>query len=1838
MFGRHMCAKRETRGLRTLAMLAMAATLAVPGTMREAVAQDRRIVTVDEADYFGGDYKTLKDVDLEACKAACVDDRQCKAFTFNTSAGWCFLKSDVGSLQSFAGAIAGRVVVVEARDETLAQERGAELSYLPRTFMDTAASFARQLPRVYRAGEGAISAQTSAAREALARGAPEDAQAGFARALVLAPDRHDLWSGLSQSLLRQEPDDWQRRNAVREDATAAAINAYLTAANADEQVAVLEILGASLVKRQLYKPAIKTWRAALALQEQPGLRKRYDQLVAEHGFRILDHQVDADSATPRICVVFSDKLQRNADMEPFVRVTGAGPFSVEGDEAQICIDGVRHGERYSVLVRQGVPAADGETLEKSASLNVYVRDRSPSVRFLGRAYVLPAGDGATIPVVSVNTSTVEAEIYRIGERGLAPALRDRRVLSQLDPSRADQLRDEYGEKVWSGEIETRAPLNTDVTTAIPVADLGLEMEPGIYAMVARAAADKKNEWGPRATQWFLVSDLGISAYSGADGATVIVRALSDASAVADATVRLVAVNNDVLGEVKSDAQGFARFAPGLSRGTGGLAPALVSVETGAGDYAFLDLTAPAFDLSDRGVSGRAAPGPVDVFAWLDRGVYRPGETVHAGAMARDRNADARAGLPLTFIYDRPDGVEHLRVMVADAGEGGRAHALDLPAGAQQGGWTLRVHADPKAAPLAQTSFLVEDFQPERVDYTPETEAEAFDPASPPEVSITARFLYGAPASGQRLEGEVIVTPTREMPGYPGYSFGLADEQIFPDRTSLPDGLETDADGRVQFVPPLPELQDTTAGYRARIVTRLVEAGGRFVERGLELPIRPDGQRLGVKTAFDGGVEEGGPAEFDIVAISPSGERIAADGVSWNLSKLDTRYQWYRADGRWSYEPVTTSRRMESGTLEIAAGAPARLSVPVDWGRYRLEIAGGSGSGMATSVEFNAGWYVSSASSQTPDVLEVGLDKEAYRVGETATLRMTPRVDGVALVSVMSDRLIESRTVPVTAGESEVSFEITDDWGSGAYVTATLLQPMDLKENRMPSRALGLQWLKVDPGARRHTVSLDAPERIRPRTTLDVGVRVAGQEPGKPAYLTIAAVDVGILNLTGFEAPEPSGWYFGQRRLGVDIRDFYGQLIDRTAGERGRVRSGGDGMGLNLGAPPPQEAPVALFSGVVETDAGGRATVSFEVPDFNGTLKLMAVAWSAGGVGEAQRDVTVRDPLVMTATLPRFLAPGDDSRLLVEIDNVEGAAGDYEITAEITGPIATDLGANRRQLRLEAGERRSLRVPIRAGDLPGDASVVLRLSGPDSPVGEKTLALGVRDTTPPVTRRSHVTLAAGGSLMLDAGTLAGLQPRTARVSVANGGLARINVPGLLAALDRYPYGCTEQTASRALPLLYVNEMAISAGLDTDVDVRERVQTAIGRVLGNQGSNGAFGLWNSYGGSDTWLDAYVTDFLLRARDRNYDVPERAMTAALDNLENRVAYASDFESGGEDIAYALYVLARASRASLGDLRYYADVKLDAFGSALAKAQIGAALSLYGETTRAKLAFDAALGATEQSESIGYRDDYGTALRDAAGVLAYATRAKVDGLDTPALARQVGNRQDAAFSLSTQDMAWLLLAGHELQQTAAESAFALNGNAVSGALASRFDGADLLTDPVSLANRGGTAQDVVVTVSGKPSVPEPATGQGYRITRAYYDLDGNSVDPAGVAVNTRLAVVLTVTRDRPGRGRVMVVDRLPAGLTIDNPRLVRSGDVGALDWLDSIDNAEHVEFRDDRFVVAVDETRLNGDRYTFAYLARASVPGRFALPPATVEDMYRPDLNGRTAAGRFEVLGTRQ
>ncbi|MBG6160883.1 uncharacterized protein YfaS (alpha-2-macroglobulin family) [Labrenzia sp. EL_195] len=1822
---------RKSRIFLPILVAGAAAILATP-----AAAQDRRIVTIDDADFFGSDYRTVKDVDLEGCKAACLTDNQCRAFTFNTSAGWCFLKSDFGELQSFAGAIAGRVVEVRAPRADQSADRKAELAFLPGSQLETAATYTQSIANSGRSTAQTVEQLRRNGIAALNKRNGALAEADFVQLIVLEPGDFNDWTSLTAALLLQNPDNWQERETKQKNAISAAINAYLKAINSQERAFALDLLGRALERRNEFKPAIKALRASLALEENPDLRRRYDGLVAQHGFRIVDHQVDSDSVSPRICLTFSQKLPLGEDLGPYVTVKGSGSVSVETEGNQICADGLEHGARYQVTARSGLPAADGEKLEKTAELSIYVKDRAPSVHFLSRSYVLPSGGNPTIPIVSVNSTEVETVIYRVGNRSVADVLRDNRFLRQLDSWKADQIEDELGEKVWSGILETENTLNQDVTTAFPVSDTGIELKPGVYAMTARSKLDLQNRWGTLATQWFLVSDLGLTALTGDSGIAANIRSLSTAKSLDGVTVRLLAVNNEVLGETTTNAEGFAEFAAGLTRGRGGSAPGVLIAETGEGDYSFLDLRKPAFDLSDRGVEGRPAPGPLDVFAWTDRGIYKAGETVHAQALLRNSKAMAQEDFPLTFVFSRPDGVEHARYTVTDSGLGGHLQDLDLGGTVQQGIWSWQVFADPKGGALAQETFLVEDYRPERVDFELETRATAFSQTSPTSITLEAKFLYGSPASGQTLEGDVIVRPVRTLKAYQGYLFGLENEETYSQRGAVPSGLKTDEDGKLSFDVTLPTLPETTTLYDAELVARLVEAGGRYVERDLDLPVALDGPRIGIRPAFDGGVDEGGPAAFSLIVIGADGTQLDADDLSWTLSKVSRRYQWYRLDGRWSFEPITTSERVASGEVSIEAAKPAELSLPVEWGEYRLDVKGSGSLQTSTSVSFNAGWYSADASSETPDYLDVGLDKASYRPGETAKLRLKPQMAGIAVVNVVSGGLLASRTIEVSAEETEIELPVSDEWGAGAYVTASLYRPMDIDQKRMPSRAIGLSWLKVDPGDRVIDVELSAPGRILPETTLEVPVRLANLQPGTEAYLTVAAVDVGILNLTNFKTPDPDAWYFGQRRLGTDIRDLYGQLIDRMAGTLGRIRSGGDAMSLRLDSPPPDEKPVALFSGLVNVDSDGNATVSFDVPAFNGALKLMAVAWTPDGVGHADQEVEVRSPVVMTASAPAFLAPGDSSRLAIEIDNVDGETGTYGL--EVTAAEGLSIDNAPRQVRsfeIEKGKKVLALLPVSAGSDPSDSEVVASVTGPDGESTVKRIGLEIRDTQPNVVRRSSFQLASGDNLSLSADSFDGLRAQTVDVTLTAGGAASIDVAGLLAALDRYPYGCTEQTTSRALPLLYLSEVAEAAGLGGDDAIRDRVVKAISAVLANQSSSGEFGLWNSFGDGDTWLDAYVTDFLTRAREKGYRVPDLAFTTALDNLENRMAYASDFQDGGEGIAYALYVLARNGRASMGDLRYYLDAKLQSFATPLAKAQVAAGLALYGERERAATGFTAALNALPREKNQTYRSDYGSSLRDSAGVTDYIVSASAGTqLEEDAVDR-LKAAQSRTSNRSTQDMAWLLLAAQALNESADEARISVGGAETPGRLAWALSGSELEGVPVQVTNNGAAATDLLVSVVGQPVTPEPAGGKDYSVERRIYDLDGNLVDPSAVPVNTRLAVVLTVRALTDQPGRLMVVDRLPAGLVIDNPRLVRSGDLGGLSFLSTIDSPQHAAFYDDRFEVAVDQTRQGGQELTFAYLARAAIPGAFAHPPASVEDMYRPDRRAITETGRFNVLG---
>lgn len=1801
------------------------------------LAQDakRQIVIEKNSDYFGFDLETKKNLSLDRCKASCLESRACLAFTYNTSARFCFLKSDFGVLQSYPGAIAGRVVTAGAEPDIGA---APGLSFLSSYDLTQARKFRDILSRQKLAPGLGFAGLMNQARQKLTSGDSKTAVTNMMAALKIKPGDNATWLELSAAaaVYAQQIKGSRQKRTARQRATMAAVNSYLTSRTTRTRAAALAQIARAIEAQGRYRQALTAYKESLKLDDLPAERTAFMELRRTRGFRVLNHAVDSDNRSPRICVQFSENLKKpSAGYESFVTVDGTPVKAIDVKSKQICVEGLAHGRAFKIGLRQGLPSAIGEDLLADVALDIYIRDRKPAVRFTGSNFVLPSSARRGIPLVTVNADKADLKLYRIGERALAPLLRDTQFLRQLSAYEIDDLIGNLGEPNWNGSIAIKPELNREVVTSIPIDDALPQRKPGVYVLIAKPVVNDPGGTDARATQWFVISDIGLTTFSGAKNLTVTTRSLASARPLANVELTLIARNNEVLGTAKTDAGGQAKFDAGLTRGAGGLAPAIVAAKSLQNDFVFIDISKPGFDFSDRGVTGRAVPKGVDVYAWTERGIYRAGETVHVSALARDPSAHAIDDLPLTFVFQRPDGAEDRRIVDKGAALGGYAVKLPLTGNAKRGTWTVRVFTDPKKPAVAEQRFLVEDFLPERTDFTLTPAQDAIAIGQIGTVKVAGRYLYGAPAAGLPLEGELVVRSKRSRKGFDGYLFGLATEKKGAvQRLPLNAIAPLDAKGESSFNIQLKNAAATTRPQSAALIVRMREGSGRAVERRAAIDIIPQHTMIGVRPQFENGqVAENTLASFHIVAVDPGGKKTALPAAKWSLVKIERNYQWYRNSSSWRYEAIDLETKIADGTLDIEADPVAKLSVPVGWGRYRLDIESAAGGNPATSVSFYAGWYVVAGSTDTPDGLELALDKSTYKPGDTARLKVSPRFAGEMLIAIGTDRIQKTMAVTIPAEGKTVEIAVDRDWGAGAYVLATLYRPGNAGKSRMPMRSIGVKWLSVDPQNRALKVSLEAPAQTKPREKLSIPVSVAGLKPGEEAYVTVAAVDIGILNLTSYKSPNPVKNYFGQRKLGIAMRDIYGRLIDGSLGVTGKLRTGGDGgEQMNSEGSAPTEQLVAFFSGIVRLDDQGKTVIQFDIPQFNGSVRIMAAAWSADGVGSAQAETIIRAPVVITASLPKFMSPGDQARLLVEIANTDAPAGAYAIAFETSKNLILTTGQIAKSLNLSAAQKTSLNIPVTAKS-PGKAWARILLSRADGFAVDHAITMNIRPALLPVTRKLQVSLAAhGGALIVDQNLFSDSNLNGATVNISVARPSPFDVPSLLMQLNRYPYGCTEQTTSKALPLLYVEDFSTKIpGLDT-ASVKDKIQKAINRVLSNQSNTGGFSLWGS-GRTDLWLSAYVADFLTRAREKGYTVPEQPMKQALRSLQNMLAYQNNLKENDAAIAYAFYVLARNKMASAGDLRYYTDTQLHSFRTPIARAQLAAGMALYGDQQRAERTFRSAFSLAQQKAVVADAQySFGSGLRDAAAMLALATETRPAPSNTAGMRQLAATIAQADRHTNTQEQAWMLLAARGEQASNAAISLNINGLPHSGAYTRAIDGAQLAANPIKIANRHGEDLQATLTTLAVPNEPLPPGGKGFSISRSYYRLDGTQANVGEVMQNERFVVVINLKQLRDVPSRIIVNDLLPAGFEIENPRLVQSADNDNFKWLPKSATA-HLEFRDDRLIAAFNRSKGGKSEFVIAYTVRAVTPGTYVHPAAYVEDMYRPQLSARTATGWMKV-----
>jgi uncharacterized protein YfaS (alpha-2-macroglobulin family) len=1639
---------------------------------------------------------------------------------------------------------------------------------------------------------------------------------------------HSAWQGKYQ----KERDERHRSRALQ-----AAYNAYRAARAADEQARALFALGDLYNAGNQPKQAIAAFKEGLGIEDNAEIAKRYQQLVEAHAFRAEGVDVEADSAIPKICLRFTDTLSKDkkihyADylvMQPAIKV------EVSARDKQLCVEGVSHGQDYEITVRAGVPSAGGEKTRNDETFATTVGDREPSLGFRGSAYVLPKAGGRQLPLTSVNVSAARLRLLRINDRNLTQEINERRIASALSGYDINAIADQSGEEVWKGELAIDGERNQETTTAIPIAEMLARTQPGIYIISAEPADREVENYEDRAAQWLLVSDLGLSTLTGSDGLHVFVRSLDSAQPLPGAELRLYARNNSELGQAAADKAGYARFDPGLLRGRGGREPAALMAYGPAGDFNFLDLTRAAFDLSDRGVEGREAPGPVDVFLYTERGVYRPGETVQLMALMRDSRGYALPNLPLTLKIIRPDQVEAEHFTLNDSLAGGFHHRSALPGNARGGTWTVRAYTDPEADAVGQTTFQVEDFVPQTLKLELASPAQVLKPNEPVEVSVDGRFLYGAPAANLKAEAELVLREDEDpYPQQVGYRFGLVQDSWNAKQYPV-DLAGTDEQGKARINLRLDEQPDVNRLLKAVLRVSLFEPGGRPVNRSLTLPYRTQPFAIGIRPLFDDVVQTGQDAAFSIIAVNPQGQPQTVEGLRYELVREEYEYYWYYQENRWDYKLIIDdSEVLESKTLKVAAEQPASLKQGgLDWGNYRLEVFDPK-TAVASSVRFQVGWFAAPGEKDSPDQLKLRLDKPRYQAGETAQVHIQAPFAGEVLLTVAGDRLWAMRTASLSAEGTSIALPVPADWGPGVYLTATAFRPARNPEQRGPGRAIGVTWLALDTQDRTLQVELAAPGELRPRQTFALSVRVLDATAGQPAYLTVAAVDEGILQLTDFSSPDPLDYFLGKRKLGMDIRDLYGKLIE-SGGRPGRLRVGGGGDSRNLeGSGVRTVKTVALFSGPVAVDAQGRASIPLELPDFNGELRLMAVAWDQARVGQAATPLLVRDPLVVQGYLPRFLAPEDRSQLALNVQNLNAPPGDYQIRVTADGAVALDEGAEWVFQVADSATQNTERktYPLR-GLTPGVGRLALTIEGPGGFRLERDWEIGVRPAQAIVTERRAARLAPGETLTVNEAMLQDYLPSTGQLKLSFASLPNLDVPGLLAQLDRYPYGCVEQTTSRALPLLYFNQVAqLWVGeQQTETALRDRVQGAIQLILGMQRYDGSFGLWHADSPAERWLSAYAMDFLSRAKQQGYLVPESAYRRGLDWLKEGLA---DVGTDSNDLlsrVYALYVLARSEQATLGDLRYLHDNSLYDLPTVLGRAQLGAALARYGEMNRAREAFEAALGGVPGRED--WRD-YGSPLRDRAALITLLQEAGVMTDRIPQLAEEVAADLGRQAYTSTQEQAWLLLAAHALLQSRGELRLEVAGQAISPAQDPFYlqPTAAQLQAGLAVANRGAQAVWTVSNLSGVPAQVQPAAQKGFSIIRRFYTRTGQAVALNALRQNERLVAVITGEALTQEKHQVLIVDLLPAGLEIENTRLAHGQALDEYRWLPELSETLHTELRDDRFVAALDLDESQRE-FAVAYLVRAVTPGEYRVPAAFVEDMYKPWYLARGALSALKI-----
>ena len=1635
-------------------------------------------------------------------------------------------------------------------------------------------------------------------------------------------------------------------------------------------------------------------------------------IPAKDSFRFLS-ATRIDEPENGIEVVFSAPLSDTQDLKGLIEIPelSSSVFQIKENRVFIYFE-ANQLSKLTLNIHEGVKSSQGKTLGTSHSISFSEINLKPQVEMLTTAAILPDSKSLIIPFRAVNLYAVDLSVIRIFENNVLMFMQTNSLASANELRRSGRLvykktlwlgkdtskdihnwenysidlaglirqepgaiyrvilsfRQEYSAYPCGGvdnqdikfaDNNTPDGLMKVSGSALSEADEAVWDTPEAYYYYNGGTMDWsvyrwKERDNPCHPSYYMNSDRAAACNIFASNLGMIVKRNSlnklwiavsnilDTNPVGKAQVTVYNFQLQPIGKGETNGEGFVEIS---SKGT----PFIVVAEAEKQKAYVRVVDGEEQSVSRFDVGGKEIQKGLKGFIYGERGVWRPGDTLHISFILEDREKRIPDKHPVALEIYNPKGQFYTK-MISTQGMNG-FYTFDVPtqAGDPTGLWNAYIKV---GGTTFHKGLRIETIKPNRLKINLTLPKILQSTDKNVTVPLASAWLTGATASKLKAKVEMSLSKVNtQFKNYGQYIFNDPATDFTTIKTDVFDGI-LNAEGKAGVTLKVPAATNAPGMLNATFTTRVFEPGGDASIYTQSIPFSPFVSYVGINLNQPKGkyIETDKDHVFDVVTVNSQGQPVNRSNLEYKIYRISWSWWWENSDESFgTYINNSSITPVASGKLQTSGGKTTfkfRVDYP-SWGRYLVYVKD-KDSGHATGGTIYVDWPESRGRSNKTDpsgikMLTFSLDKDSYEIGETATAIIPAAAGGRALVSIENGSSVLHREwIEVTnEGDTKYTFEITPEMAPNVYLHISLLQPHAQTINDLPIRMYGIAPVFV---TNRQTVlqpQIQMPEVLRPETDFNVTV---SEKSGKPMTYTLAIVDDGLLDLTNFKTPDPWNEFYSREALGIRTWDMYDNVLGASAGAYSSLFSvGGDATLKPADAKANRFKPVVKFIGPFYLEKGRQQTHTLKLPMYVGSVRAMVVAGQDGAYGNAEKTAFVRTPLMLLSTLPRVLSIQEEITVPVNVFAMEKQVKNVTVSLQASGGGVQIEGSHQQSLTFNRPGDQLVFFTLKTGNKTGKATIKLTASGGGQQTKE-TIEIEVRNPNPIVTLRSSEWIETGQNkeLSYQLGSLSANNQIKLEVSR----IPSVDISRRFDFLYNYQHHCTEQLTSKALPLLFIAQFKTIDTREAE-KIKANVQEAIRQIYARQLPNGGFVYWPGNAVADEWISSYTGMFLTLAQEKGYAVHanvlnkwKRFQRAAAQNWR-MPQEANNWQQWQSELqqAFRLYTLALAGAPEYGAMNR---MKEQPGLSIQAKWRLAAAYALTGKMKPAEeLVYNAETTVIPYSSM---NQIYGSSDRDEAMILETLLLMNRER-DALQQAKVVSKNLSQENWFSTQSTAFALMAMGRLAEKLSGSldfTWTWNGKqqpAVKSAKAV-FE-KEISTSPksgtVAVKNQGKGALSVdLITRTQLLNDTLPAISDNLRMDIRYASMDGKPMSVNDIRQGTDFTAIASIsnTSGTTDYTNLALTHIIPSGWEVYNERMTVP-EAEPQETTDSSGNVSgqytYQDIRDDRVLTYFNLRR--GETKIFTIRLQATYAGNFILPAVQCEAMYDVNVQARSKAGRTTV-----